>query len=480
MRGRSESRPILREGKTCWRRSPSRRVSFLVDGKAYFAAVAAALEKAQRRITIIGWDFNSAICLQPESAQRLTLAEILHRLVAARPELHVYILIWRGSVFYGDNPELFQLLFSGKWAHPRIHFKLDDAHPVASCHHQKIVTVDDAIAFCGGIDLTTRRWDDDSHTLCHALREADGEKYPPVHDVQVMVDGAAARDVCELTRQRWFNATGERIDPVVGEFDPWPDHVEAHVNDHPVGVARTQPRYRRARRAREIKAMIPAAVARAQDAVYIETQYFALPVVAKRLARHLRRPDGPEVIIVATRRSKGALEQFAMAAPRDRLFQRLRRADRYGRLGLFFAVAEGDPESEINIHSKITIVDDRFLRIGSANLNRRSMGVDTECDIAIEAEHGGARESIVSLRNALIAEHLCADVEAFEAAVEEHGSLLAAIEKLNGNSRCLVPYEKPAKASVIFGRDLFDPARPLSLVGLWSRFISAWMRPRPG
>ena len=469
------SRPILREGKTCWRRSPSARVAFLVDGKLYFEAVAAAMENAQRRITIIGWDFNSAICLRPDLGEKTSLAAMLHRLVAEREELHVYILIWRGSVFYGDNPELFELLFSGKWAHPRIHFKLDDAHPVASCHHQKIVAVDDALAFVGGIDLTTRRWDDHSHTLCHDLRAVDGEAYPPVHDVQVMLDGVAARDIGELTRQRWFNATGERIGAVEGEHDPWPDSVEPSLQRHPVGIARTQPRHRHARRAREIKAMLPAAVARARRAIYIETQYFALSHIAHRLVRHLRRPDGPEIVIVATRRSKGVLEQYAMAEPRDRLFARLRRADRHGRLGLFYAVSDGNPESEINIHSKVTIVDDHFVRVGSANLNRRSMGVDTECDIAIEAEHEGARDAIANLRNRLIAEHLCAEPAVLEAAIAERGSVLGAIEYLNGNSRCLVPFAvEPRRKSWIFGRDLFDPARPLSLAGLWARFIAGW------
>jgi phospholipase D1/2 len=103
------------------------------------------------------------------------------------------------------------------------------------------------------------------------------------------------------------------------------------------------------------------------------------------------------------------------------------------------------------------------------------MGVDTECDIAIEAEHEGARDAIANLRNRLIAEHLCAKPEALEAAIAERGSVLGAIEHLNRNSRCLVPYAiEPRRKSWIFGRDLFDPARPLSFAGLWARFIAGW------
>ena len=41
------------------------------------------------------------------------------------------------------------------------------------------------------------------------------------------------------------------------------------------------------------------------------------------------------------------------------------------------------------VHSKVMIVDDTLLRVGSANLNNRSMGTDTECDLALEARNDG-------------------------------------------------------------------------------------------
>ncbi len=46
------------------------------------------------------------------------------------------------------------------------------------------------------------------------------------------------------------------------------------------------------------------------------------------------------------------------------------------------------------VHSKVMIVDDGFLRVGSANLNNRSMGADTECDLAFEASCDEHREFI--------------------------------------------------------------------------------------
>ena len=61
------------------------------------------------------------------------------------------------------------------------------------------------------------------------------------------------------------------------------------------------------------------------------------------------------------------------------------------------------------MHAKLTIVDDRVLRIGSANLNNRSMGLDSECDVFIDADregNGHAAQTITKLRHSLLAEHL--------------------------------------------------------------------------
>ena len=58
----------------------------------------------------------------------------------------------------------------------------------------------------------------------------------------------------------------------------------------------------------------------------------------------------------------------------------------------------------MNVHAKLCIVDDELVRIGSANLCNRSMGLDAECDVTVEA--GGnraAQNAIADLRNRLLA-----------------------------------------------------------------------------
>ena len=99
----------------------------------------------------------------------------------------------------------------------------------------------------------------------------------------------------------------------------------------------------------------------------------------------LERADGPEVVILVWQHAIGWLERFAIGSNRGRLLRRLAAADRHGRLRAYRLAASDDPEREINRHAKLIIVDDAFVRIGSSNLNHRSLGLDTECDLALEA-----------------------------------------------------------------------------------------------
>ena len=62
-------------------------------------------------------------------------------------------------MLYALEREPFPSLKLG-WNTPaRVRFQLDNALPLGASHHQKIVVVDDALAFSGELDLTIRRWD---------------------------------------------------------------------------------------------------------------------------------------------------------------------------------------------------------------------------------------------------------------------------------------------------------------------------------
>ena len=96
--------------------------------------------------------------------------------------------------------------------HPRIHFHMDGNHPIGASHHSKIVVVDDAVAFVGGLDLARGRWDTPEHRPDDARRvDFNGAILPPHHDVQIAVEGEIAAALGELARERWRRATGKQL-----------------------------------------------------------------------------------------------------------------------------------------------------------------------------------------------------------------------------------------------------------------------------
>lgn len=474
---RQESGPLLQTGRNCWTIQACNRLAFLIDGKAYFDALAASFAAAERRIVILGWDFDSRILLRPDrhDGEQLPLGPYLNELVQRRPELEVHVLVWRNSIFYGRGAELIALMGESWQDHPRIHFKLDDHHPLGACHHQKIVVVDDKLAFTGGIDLTQRRWDDTRHLTKNLHRRTvAGELHSSTHDVQVAIDGPVAAAIAAIASQRWQLVTGRCLSPCTTDSDPWPDHVVPDLRDHPVGVARTQPAYEKQPAIQEIVALMCDMLRSARSSIYIEAQYFALPEAAHVIAAQLKKRAGPEVVIVVNGGKQGIVEQFAMTENRERMFALLHKADHHDRLRIFFPLSEAVPPAPIKVHSKLFIVDDRQLRIGSANLNRRSTGLDTECDIALEAETPAARRAIGGLRDRLLAEHLGAEEEEFADLVRST-SLIRAIDELNGRSpRLLLTAEQPAeeKTELMTGSGLLDPRRPVTLKTIW-RWLSS-------
>src|SRR5690606_27239146 len=173
------------------------------------------------------------------------------------------------------------------------------------------------------------------------------------------------------------------------------------------------------------------------------------------------------ILILVTLSSRGMLEQFFMARNRDRLLRRLNRADKGNRLRVMYLVTPRDDggECEILIHSKVLIVDDRLVRIGSSNLNNRSEGLDTECDIAVEARNEEERRLIAGFRNRLLAEHLDASVTEITAALAARSSLLETVELFNRKPRGMRPYKvRGGESAPLFGTGIFDPRdtfRPL-------------------
>ena len=334
--------PVLTPGQTCWRVERASQFTVVIDAADYFRQVKAAMLRAQHRIILIGWDFDARMTFErgdkalPGPNQ---LGAFLYWLLRHRPTLEAYLLRSNlrllpafDDIWYGITPVSLVNRLSAK----RMHFAVDGAHPIGAVHHQKIVVIDDALAFCGGIDLTLDRWDTPEHKDNNPFRRAFGRKYGPRHDVAAAVDGSAARALAELGRDRWLTATDKALTPIEDARAVWPGGLKPVLRDVDIGIARTMPEFDDRREVREVEALNLAAIAAARHTIYFENQYLAARNVAEALADRLKEPDGPEVVVVLPRRGNNRLEQQAMDSARHRLIHLLWEADEHQRLGVYW------------------------------------------------------------------------------------------------------------------------------------------------
>jgi phosphatidylserine/phosphatidylglycerophosphate/cardiolipin synthase-like enzyme len=351
----------------------------------------------------------------------------------------VHVLNWDYPMVFGVDREFPPLYgFGWKPAH-RVHLRYDDTHPVGGSQHQKIVLIDDALAFVGGIDLTVKRWDTSEHAAQDPRRSAYGAPYPPFHDAMAAVDGGAAGALAAIARERWLLATGQKLKPVSADQDPWPGTLVPALHGVEVGVARTSPPRGGSPAVREIERLYLDMIAAAKRHIYIENQYFTAPHLAAALEKRLAEPQGPEIVLVLRLLSHGWLEEHTMHVLRTRLIQRLRQADRYGRFHVYYPhVPDLPPSCCLDVHSKIMVVDDRLLRIGSANLCNRSMGMDTECDVLIESRgRSEVAAAILDFRDRLLAEHLGVELRRFKDETARSPTLNGVIQAVRRDTRSL-------------------------------------------
>ena len=426
---------ILREGYNCWKILDASRIKFLVDGAAYFAALADALEQAQESVLILGWDFDSRIHLKLQTDVAHAgpdLGTYLNSLVRRRRKLHIHILVWDFAMIFALDRETVPFFAPGWRRHPRVHFHMDGDHPVGASHHAKIVVIDDAIAFVGGLDLAKGRWDTSEHRVGDFRRaDMNGNIPPSHHDIEMAVSGETAAVLGDMVRQRWWNVTGQRLRAPGISVEHRPPSLEPDVSNVKVAIARTEPQFGSNQGVKEIEKLLQDSIAAARRWVYIENQYFTSAAVGEALATRLRDAAGPEIVVVMSQASQGWLENVTMDVLRSRLLKRLGDADRYGRLRVFCPVIDGQSAGCLSVHSKLLIVDNQFVRIGSANISNRSLGLDTECDLALEAAGNKRTEqSIARLMSSLLAEHLGSTADRVGEKLTETQSLVATIEKL--------------------------------------------------
>jgi phospholipase D1/2 len=437
----TEPARILVPGATCATTLTTTRSGLLVDGRDYYRAVHDACRQAQRSILMLGWQFDSRVDLlrggdEQGAEHAVQLLAFLGELCEQRPDLHVYILAWRSSPVFALEREPFQSLTFKLRSHSNLRFELDDCHPATASQHQKLVVVDRAVAFLGGMDLCASRWDDRSHCADDARRPKPAPgvgRYGPYHDVQAYVTGDAVDVLREWFAERWRRGTCEEITlpPVARAEVAFTPTLAIDVPD--VGLVRTLPEYDDppATPVYELRELHHVAIAAAQSSIYIENQYFSSEDVRRALIDRMRAGGQLEIVIVLPAKSGGFKEQVAIGVRQSEILRELEAvAVQTGHhLGIYYPAAPGeDGDVPVFVHSKVLTVDDRFLLVSSCNTTNRSLGLDSELGIAWETDR--ADESLRAARIELMREHCGLDATEADDILRPEAGLVARLDGL--------------------------------------------------
>ena len=279
------------------------------------------------------------------------------------------VLVWAGAPLPLFRPSRSQVrAVAARLRGGRVRVALDAKERPLHCHHEKLVIVDDRVAFVGGIDLTNlagRRYDVSEHPLRGDLGW---------HDACARIEGPAVADVARHFCLRWCEVTGERL--------PEPP-VQPKTGPTELQVVRTVPErvYDGLRQGEfSILESYLRALRAADRLVYLESQFLWSPEIVEVLAEKLRTPprDDFRLVCVLPAKPKDGNDDT-----RGQLGELLEADDGNGRVLACALYQRGPGGHPVYVHAKIGIVDDEWLTLGSANLNEHSLFNDTEMNVVL-------------------------------------------------------------------------------------------------
>jgi phosphatidylserine/phosphatidylglycerophosphate/cardiolipin synthase-like enzyme len=286
----------------------------------------------------------------------------------------------------------------------------------------------------------------------------------PWHDSTMILAGPVGNALADLGNERWQRATKKPLRDLKGEGENWPDDLQPDFEGVDVAISRTRAEYDGYEEIREIEQLYLDMIAAADRFIYFENQYFTCGKIAAAIAARLNEDEPPEFVMVMPKTADGWLEQMAMDAARVQLVREIAKAKHGDRLKVYYPRTKRG--EAIYVHAKTAIVDDRMIRVGSANMNNRSMGLDSECDVTIDAalpSNKGVEPAIARLRTSLIAEHLDVPDDEVAATFQRTGSLIDTIEALRGKGRSLELLDLVPPGPMdefIADNELLDPTSP--------------------
>jgi phospholipase D1/2 len=414
---------ILKPGSNCLGIYQAEETGVLIDACDYYRAFYHAASKARHYILLTGWQFDSEVRLlrgeeAKSAAMDVSFLRFLEALCERTPGLEIYILAWDFSAVFSMEREWFQDFIFDWTTNERMHFRFDSVHATGATHHQKLVIVDGKIAFTGGMDICSNRWDDRYHRHDNAERtDIEGSIYGAYHDIQSYHSGPVVRVLLDLFTKRWLDSGGEALELPVVHRQIALDAAEAFpLPTHQVAVSRTQAPIDSIgqKGIHEIRRLFIDAIMSADSLIYLESQYFSSQAIYWSLIARMTMPERPllQIVMILPDRLPFTEELF-LGLPQMKMLRSLQQvADKTGHsLSVYSSTAlEDDGKRRMTfIHSKLLLVDDRFLTVGSANATNRSMGLDTELNLSWEATDPAGQQELVAairgVRSSLLAEH---------------------------------------------------------------------------
>jgi phospholipase D1/2 len=373
----------------------------IFDAGPYYDRIAELLEDAQHYAIFVGWQIDSRLPFprpfRPGQTPRRAfglecLKEKILRIAKEKPDFQFYFLMWDHAYFYVLERQNWQ---GRVWdhIHPNVHFIFDNRHPFGGSHHEKICIIDGKTALSGGIDLCDERWDSPNHFF-HDPRRSLGRKtenHGPYHDIAVQVTGPICGEIQNHIRSRW-----EAISCIPFPSPPAFSRPQEPLT-HEVYLSRTFANIdARKPLTREIEFLFRDLIRSAEKRIFLEGQYYWSKEVNDLLIAKMIEKAGTDfeltVVLADIRKLKSLTKR--MSFYELQLLQELELAARTTRTRLTLGSPyvfpplpnTGEKPKPVYIHSKLVIVDDRYLSIGSANLATRALRLDTEINLTLEAK----------------------------------------------------------------------------------------------
>ena len=449
---------------------PARDKNFvlpLVNGEESWQSVYNHLMSAKKSIHLCFWALegdlelirnNNEALMEPKRRKKYTLYDLLYK--KTRDGVKVRILLWDYPLNARQNFADTLIRLSGKVGTFEV---LYQPHPnsIIGSWHQKIMIIDDKIAFVGGMNAKENDWDTSNHLAFdirrakHRLTSKERKKInsikdheainPPRHDYMTLILGAIVSDIQLNFVERWNYCISKKYSYFTKATKLEKPKQSQDFSDVRAQIIRTVPPYElQPHGEKGVLETYLKAIRLAEKYIYIEDQYFRSRTLAEEIAKAVKKNNKLKIIIVTPPDYLSGLEaneRFKLASPST-----FWTADSFKIIKsvlpefvlFFFQSTFIDNHRKrvfvpIDLHAKLMIVDDEWYTIGSCNINER--GFETEGELNVAVQHSSAKD----LRKKIFSFHLkeqCPDKidEAFKMWFE-HSAYNVRAWKINSNPK---------------------------------------------